>query len=105
RFLRPSDGVSFNREFLLYEAKQRALGLARSGYRPPRPLELVACGHDAAKTIGVRVWGMVEGGFASEHDALIANKIAHVLCGGTVQGGARLPEQHYLDLEREAFLS
>jgi 3-hydroxyacyl-CoA dehydrogenase len=105
RFLRPTDGISLNREFLLHEAKQRALGLAGSGYRPPRPLELVAAGYDAAKTIAVRVWGLVEGGFASPHDALIANKIAHILCGGAVAGGTRLDEQHYLDLEREAFLS
>lgn len=48
---------------------------------------------------------MVEGGFASPHDALIANKVAHVLCGGMVAGGTVVDEQHYLDLEREAFLS
>lgn len=105
RYLRPADGVSLNREFLLHEAKQRALGLAGAGYRPPRPLQLAAAGHDAAKTIAVKVWGMVEGGFASPHDALIANKVAGVLCGGAVAGGTLLGEQHYLDLEREAFLS
>jgi 3-hydroxyacyl-CoA dehydrogenase len=105
RYLRPEDGVSLNREFLLFEAKQRALGLAGAGYRPPRPLELVAAGYDAAKTIAVKVWGMVEGGFASQHDALIANKVAYVLCGGTVAGQTVVGEQHYLDLEREAFLS
>ena len=30
---------------------------------------------------------MHEGGFASAHDALIANKVAYVLCGGTVAPG------------------
>ena len=62
-----------------------------------------AAGYDAEKTIGARVWAMVEGGFASAHDALIANKVAHILCGGPVAAGALLPEQHFLDLEREAF--
>src|SRR5690606_6264516 len=42
RYLRPSDGISLNRDFLLYEAKARALGLAGAGYRPPRPLRLKA---------------------------------------------------------------
>ncbi len=105
RYLRDDDGISLNRDFLLYEAKARALGMAKSGYRPKRPLRLKAAGVDAAKTIEARIWGLVEGGFASDHDALIARKIAHILCGGTVAAGTVVTEQHYLDLEREAFLS
>ena len=53
----------------------------------------------------MRVWSMVEGGYATEHDALIAKKVAHILCGGDVLPGTELTEQDYLDLEREAFLS
>jgi 3-hydroxyacyl-CoA dehydrogenase len=104
RYLRPSDGISLNRDWLLYEAKARALGMAGAGYRAPRPLLLKAAGQDAAATLGARIWGMHEGGFASAHDALIANKVAHVLCGGTVAAGTELTEQQFLDLEREAFL-
>ena len=105
KYLRPHDGISLNPARLLFEAKQRALGLAGAGYRPPLPPLLPAAGYDAEKTIGARIWAMVEGGFASAHDALIANKVAHVLCGGPVAPGTLLPEQHFLDLEREAFLS
>ncbi|MGF1508632.1 MAG: 3-hydroxyacyl-CoA dehydrogenase/enoyl-CoA hydratase family protein [Myxococcota bacterium] len=105
RFLRATDGVSLNRDLLLYHAKQRALGLARAGYRPPRPPTFRAAGIDAAMTIAMRVWGMVEGRFATEHDSLIARKVAHILCGGDVVPGTELTEQHYLDLEREAFVS
>ena len=56
-------------------------------------------------TIGMQTWSMVEGGWASEHDRLIGNKVAHILCGGAVSAGATLTEQDYLDLELEAFLS
>jgi 3-hydroxyacyl-CoA dehydrogenase len=105
KYLRNTDGISLNTSRQLFEAKQRALGLAGAGYRPPLPPLLPAAGYDAEKTIGARVWGMVEGGFASPHDALIANKVAHILCGGPVAAGTLLPEQHFLDLEREAFLS
>jgi 3-hydroxyacyl-CoA dehydrogenase len=104
RYIRATDGISLNRDFLLFEAKQRALGMARAGYRPPRPPLLKAAGYDAAKTISVKTWGMVEGRWASAHDALIANKVAHILCGGAVAAGTELTEQHYLELEREAFL-
>jgi 3-hydroxyacyl-CoA dehydrogenase len=62
-------------------------------------------GYDAAKTIGARIWAMVEGGFATQHDALIANKLGHILCGGIVAPGTEVGDQHYLDLECEAFLS
>ncbi len=105
KYLRQTDGISLSSGRQLFEAKQRALGLAGAGYRPPLPPLLAAAGYDAEKTIGARVWGMVEGGFASAHDALIANKVAHILCGGPVPAGTLLPEQHFLDLEREAFLS
>jgi 3-hydroxyacyl-CoA dehydrogenase len=64
-----------------------------------------AAGYDAAATIGARIWGMVEGKWASGHDALLANKVAHILCGGKVAAGTLLSEQAYLDLEYEAFLS
>ena len=105
KYLRNTDGISLSSSRQLFEAKQRALGLAGAGYRPPLPPLLPAAGYDAEKTIGARIWGMVEGGFASAHDALIANKVAHILCGGPVAAGTLLPEQHFLDLEREAFLS
>jgi len=105
RYLRPTDGVSLNRSELLHSAKWRSLGLARAGYRAPRAGLHSAAGYDAAKTIGARIWAMVEGGYATQHDSLIANKLAHVLCGGFVAAGTEVTDQHYLDLEREAFLS
>lgn len=105
RFLQPEDGISLNRSHQLYHAKQRALGLARAGYRPPMPKLIQAAGYDAAATIGARIWGMVEGKWATEHDALLARKVAHILCGGNVAAGTLLSEQAYLDLEFEAFLS
>jgi 3-hydroxyacyl-CoA dehydrogenase len=105
RYLQPEDGISLNRSQQLYHAKQRALGLARAGYRPPTPKLIAAAGKDAASTIGARIWGMVEGKWASPHDALLANKVAHILCGGNVAAGTLLPEQAFLDLEFEAFLS
>jgi 3-hydroxyacyl-CoA dehydrogenase len=105
RFLRPTDGITLNRDLLLHDAKERALGLARAGYRPHRPKVYRAAGFDAKETIMMRVHGMVEGGYASEHDALIASKLANVLCGGDVRPGTELTEDDYLSLEREAFLS
>ncbi|PCJ58725.1 MAG: hypothetical protein COA73_09625 [Candidatus Hydrogenedentota bacterium] len=47
----------------------------------------------------------MQGGFASEHDALIAEKVAHILTGGDRLAGSKVTEQDILDLEREAFVS
>ena len=49
--------------------------------------------------------GMKEAGHASEHDALVANKTAHILCGGKLTKPQWVDPQHILDLEREEFMS
>ena len=41
----------------------------------------------------------------SEHDTLIATKVAHIITGGDLPYGAEVPLQQIRDLEREAFLS
>ncbi len=48
---------------------------------------------------------LVAGGHASEHDALIARKLAVVLCGGAGGAARKVTEDEVLELEREAFLS
>ena len=50
-------------------------------------------------------WSLREGGYISQFDFLIAEKLAHVLSGGRQPGPGVVSEQHLLDLEREAFLS
>jgi 3-hydroxyacyl-CoA dehydrogenase len=48
---------------------------------------------------------MVAAGYASEHDALIGRKVAHVLCGGVAGAAGPVSESYILELEREAFVS
>ncbi len=104
-YFRWTDGVSFDRSRQLYEAKQRVIGLANSGYHPPTPRSYLLPGENGIATLGMMVDTLVAGGYATEHDALIARKLANVLCGGP--GGASKPvtEAEMLELEREAFVS
>ena len=104
-YFRPTDGVSFDRSRQLYEAKQRAIGLAASGYHPPAPRAFKLPGENGIATLQMLVNTLVHGKYASEHDAKIAMKLANVLCGGT--GGHTRPvtEDEMLELEREAFVS
>ncbi len=104
-FFRPTDGVSFDRARQLHEAKQRAIGLAGSGYHPPIPRSYKLPGESGIATLQMMVNTLMAGGYASEHDGKIAMKLANVLCGGAAGGAGPVDEDRMLELEREAFLS
>ncbi len=104
-YFRHNDGISFDRSRQLYEAKQRAIGLAEAGYHPPIPRAYRLPGESGIATLGMMVDTLVAGGYASEHDAKIARKVATVLCGGVSGASHEVTEQEVLDLECEAFLS
>ncbi|MCC6489361.1 MAG: 3-hydroxyacyl-CoA dehydrogenase/enoyl-CoA hydratase family protein [Candidatus Hydrogenedentes bacterium] len=86
-------------------AKDLCRGLITAGYRPPKPATLMALGEAARAAFRVALYSFRLGGYASEHDAVIAEKIAHILTGGERLPGTKMTEQDVLDLEREAFLS
>ena len=104
-YFRRSDGVSFDRARQLTDAKNRAIGLASSNYHPPVPRAYRLPGESGIATLSMMVDTLVAGGFASEHDAKIARKLAVVLCGGAGGAAREVTEDEILDLEREAFLS
>ena len=104
-FLTPADSVSPNPDRLIADAREVALGLARAGWRPGRPrTDVPVLGRPALATFRVGIHNALRGGHISEHDALVAGKVATILCGGDRPPGVA-SEQHFLDLEREAFLS
>jgi 3-hydroxyacyl-CoA dehydrogenase len=104
-YFRTSDGLSFDKARQVTEAKGRVLGLAEAGYHPPTPRAFVLPGESGIATLSMIVDTLVAGGYASEHDALIARKLAVVLCGGLSGATHEVTEQEMLDLEREAFVS
>ena len=103
-FFRRDDGVSFDRSRQLHEAKQRAIGLS-AAYHPPVPRAYKLPGESGIATLKMMVNTLVAGGYASEHDAKIANKLAVVLCGGSSGSTHEVTEDEILELEREAFVS
>ncbi len=104
-FLTPADSLSPNPDRLLGDAKEVALGLARAGYRAPRMrTDIPVLGRPALATFKMGIHNALRGGQISEHDGLVATKVATILCGGDREPGVA-SEQHFLDLEREAFLS
>ena len=104
-YFRQSDGVSFDRARQLWETKQRALGLANSGYHPPAPRAFKLPGESGIATLQMMINTLVHGKYASPHDAVVAMKLATVLCGGSSGNSHAVTEDEILELEREAFLS
>ncbi len=105
-FLRECDGITMNRDRLIFEAKQRGLARVREGYRPPvRPTAIPVGGDGVRAMLDLGVHLAWRGGRITEHEALIGRKLSWVLAGGSLPHAAKVSEDHLLDLEREAFLS
>lgn len=66
---------------------------------------MAVAGEDGAAVLKLGVRGMLESGYISDHDFLIASKLANALAGGQVPAGTVVTERYLLELEREAFLS
>jgi len=104
-YLRLADTVVMHRFELLHVAKAQAMALAAVGYRPPlRNREIPVAGNTGIATIQSQLVNLREGGFISEHDHLIGNKVAHVMCGGDLTPGSLVDEDWFLELERAAFM-
>lgn len=104
-FLKPSDGITLNRDLLLADAKARAIGMAEAGFRPPRPTKFSLPGKSGAATFDMALYDMQQNNQISEHDRKIGKKLATVLTGGDTSPQSPVTEQHLLDLELEAFMS
>lgn len=104
-YLRSSDRIIANQDHLIYEAKQSVLRMSKAGYEPIPQKRIQVVGSEGKAVLQLGALGMRESGFISDHDLLIAKKLAHILAGGDVPAGTLVSEQYMLDLEREAFLS
>jgi len=105
-FLRPTDKMTVNRDYLIEDAKKTVLAMHMEGYTPPQPLqEIRVAGENTYALIKMAIWTLNQQGYALEHDMVVADKVAYVLCGGRVHADTKVSEQYLLDLEREAFVS
>jgi len=104
-FLRAVDKVSLDRERLLHDAKADAIALAEAGYAPPQPATIQLPGTPGCLVLEQQLDGLRKTNRISDHDVLVATKLAYVLTGGETDLLTPLSEQYLLDLEREAFLS
>ena len=105
-YLRPTDKMTVNRDYLIEDAKNTVLAMNMEGYQPPQPREDIrVAGENTFAMIKLGLWTMHESGYITEHDVTVSTKVGYVLCGGNVLADTTVSEQYLLDLEREAFVS
>ena len=103
-YLRTEDGITFNRERLLADAKAKALALVE-GYAAPEPAELTLPGATGQTTLRFAVRDLRAKGVATPHDETVAEALAEVLSGGADADIAEpTPADKVLALERAAFM-
>jgi 3-hydroxyacyl-CoA dehydrogenase len=100
------DEIVMNQSRRITEAKRSVIELSDSGYVMPTPRKDVkVLGRSALGALYAGIHGMNRAGYATDHDVVVAKKLAYVMCGGDLSEPSVVSEQYLLDLEREAFLS
>ncbi|RXK83944.1 3-hydroxyacyl-CoA dehydrogenase/enoyl-CoA hydratase family protein [Filimonas effusa] len=105
-FRKGHDEIVMNPARRIAESKRSVLQMHDSGYTTPlQRKDIKVLGRSALGALYAGINGMWRANYATDHDALVARKLAYVMCGGDLSEPTFVSEQYLLDLEREAFLS
>jgi len=100
------DEVVMNQGRRIAEAKRSVIEIFESGYSAPvQRKDIKVLGQSALGALYAGINGMWRANYATDHDVVVAKKLAYVMCGGDLSEPTLVSEQYLLDLEREAFLS
>ena len=103
-YLRHTDAVSSNQETHLDDAKQLVLSMHGAGYSPPEPQQIFVLGEEGIARLNLQIHQFRQADTIDDYTQYLANKLAYVLCGGTLSAPQFVTEQYLLDLEHEVFL-
>ncbi|MAS87022.1 MAG: 3-hydroxyacyl-CoA dehydrogenase [Micavibrio sp.] len=104
-YFKESDGVTMNRDRLLYDAKQKALAMAKD-YKAPQPVEEIRLpGPSGKMALDMAVGDLAKSGKATPYDVVVSDYLAKVLSGGDkADWTTPLHEDDLLKLELSAFM-
>ena len=105
RYLKKTDGITMNRDRLLFDAKAKALELAKN-YTAPTPVtEIRLPGPSGKMALELAVADMRKNGKATPYDVTVSNAVAKVLSGGDKADWTKpIGEEDLYRLEREEFM-
>ena len=100
-YLKNNDGITINRNRLLYDAKMKALELSKD-FTPPNKSTYNLPGKTSILALTLAINSMRQNGQISNYDKYIGEKIAFVLSGGDTNINKELSEENILNLEKDA---
>jgi 3-hydroxyacyl-CoA dehydrogenase len=105
-FRKGLDEIVYNQGRRIGVAKKSVIEIYDSGYvMLVQRKDVKVLGRSALGALLAGINGMNQAGYATDHDSVVARKLAYVICGGDLSEPTMVTEQYLLDLEREAFLS
>jgi 3-hydroxyacyl-CoA dehydrogenase len=104
-FLSSTAKIILNSDRLLFVAKEEVLRLDNQGYAPPPERNaIMVLGRPARAMLEHGAYVLQQGGFISEYDRYLADRLTYILTGGDLSAPALVDENYLLKLEREVFV-
>ncbi|WP_088241763.1 3-hydroxyacyl-CoA dehydrogenase/enoyl-CoA hydratase family protein [Calothrix rhizosoleniae] len=103
-FLPATAKIVMNADNRLYIAKQEVICLDKIGYIPPHHNLIMVLGRPARAILEHAAYVMGKGGYITEYDRYLANRLAYVITGGELSAPSLVNEDYLLQLERDMFI-
>lgn len=102
-YFRDSDGVTMNRDRLLFDAKQKAIELMDGYEAPQKRTDIRLPGPTGKLALDMAVSDLRKSGKATPYDVDVSSALARVLSGGDTDWTEPVNDDYLLKLEREEF--
>ena len=102
-FLKDSDEITMNRARVLYDAKEKCLGMI-DNYEVPLPSEHYLPGPSGKAALDLAVSDLVKAGHATPHDVTVTKELSHILSGGNTDPTKTVSDDKILEMEREGII-
>lgn len=104
-YFKDTDGITMNRDRLLYDAKQKALELAKDYKAPEKIEEIRLPGKSGKVALDMAVADMAKTGIATPYDVVVSDHLSTILSGGEEGDWTQpLSEDDLLKLEYVEFM-
>lgn len=104
KYLKETDGITMNRDRLLFDAKQKALELSKNYSAPEKVEDIRLPGPTGKMALDLAVADLRTSGKATPYDVVVSESVARVLTGDQADWTTPVNEDHILKLEREEFM-
>lgn len=105
RYLKKTDGITMNRDRLLFDAKQKAIELAKDYKAPEMVEEIRLPGASGKMALDMAVADLRKSGKATPYDVTVSAAVAKVLSGGDKADWTKpVSEDDLYKLERDEFM-